>query len=96
MIPYLKSIHGGPVGYSDHTLGVEIPIMAVAAGAQIIEKHFTLDVNGNGPDHAMSADGETLKAMVSGIRRIERILGEPLMRLREVEAAAFSYRRPST
>ncbi len=95
MIPLLKSLHGGPVGYSDHTLGLEIPIMAVAAGAQIIEKHFTLDTKTSGPDHAMSADPQTLKAMVSGIRRMEKILGTAKMRIREIETSAVAYRRPS-
>ena len=95
MISLLKSLHGGPVGYSDHTLGVEMPIMAVAAGAQIIEKHFTLNTKMRGPDHAMSADHQTLKLMISGIRRMEKILGPAKMRIREIEAVAVAYRRPS-
>jgi len=59
------------VGYSDHTLGVEVPIAAVALGATVIEKHFTLDRNLPGPDHKASLEPEELKAMVSGIRNIE-------------------------
>jgi len=63
------------VGYSDHTLGIEIPIAAVALGALIIEKHFTLDKNMHGPDHAASLEPNELKAMVIAIRNIELALG---------------------
>ncbi len=59
------------VGYSDHTLGIEVPIAAVALGAKIIEKHFTLDRNLPGPDHSASLEPEELKVMVEGIRNIE-------------------------
>lgn len=62
------------VGYSDHTLGIEIPIAAVALGAEVIEKHFTLDRNLPGPDHAASLVPEELRAMVSGIRNVEKAL----------------------
>jgi N,N'-diacetyllegionaminate synthase len=63
------------VGYSDHTQGVEVPIAAVAMGASVIEKHFTIDRTLPGPDHAASLEPDELKAMVSGIRNIERALG---------------------
>jgi len=63
------------VGYSDHTEGIEIPIAAVAMGAEIIEKHFTLDKNMNGPDHKASLDPKELKEMVTSIRNIEKALG---------------------
>ena len=66
------------VGYSDHTLGIEIPIAAVALGAKIIEKHFTLDRNMEGPDHQASLEPAELKAMVSAIRNIELALGSGL------------------
>jgi sialic acid synthase SpsE len=59
------------IGYSDHTLGIEVPIAAVALGARIIEKHFTLDRNLPGPDHAASLEPDELKAMVIAIRNIE-------------------------
>lgn len=59
------------IGYSDHTLGIEVPIAAVALGALVIEKHFTIDRTLPGPDHAASLESEELKAMVSGIRNIE-------------------------
>lgn len=59
------------IGYSDHTLGIEVPIAAVALGATVIEKHFTLDRTMDGPDHAASLEPDELKAMVTGIRNIE-------------------------
>lgn len=62
-------------GYSDHTLGIEVDIAAVAMGASCIEKHFTLDCNMEGPDHKASLEPEQLKAMVSAIRNIELALG---------------------
>ena len=66
---------GVKVGYSDHTRGIEVPIAAVALGATVIEKHFTLDRNMEGPDHKASLEPDELKAMVSGIRNIEKALG---------------------
>lgn len=66
---------GVKVGYSDHTLGIEVPIAAVALGATIIEKHFTLDRNMEGPDHKASLEPDELKAMVDAIRNIEQALG---------------------
>lgn len=64
------------VGYSDHTKGIEVPIAAVALGATVIEKHFTLDRNMEGPDHKASLEPDELKAMVSAIRHIEKALGD--------------------
>lgn len=66
---------GVSVGYSDHTLGIEVPIAAVALGATVIEKHFTLDKNLPGPDHKASLEPDELKAMVSAIRNIEKAIG---------------------
>jgi len=63
------------VGYSDHTLGIEVDIAAVAMGASCIEKHFTLDKTMDGPDHKASLEPEELKAMVLAIRNIEKALG---------------------
>lgn len=71
----LKEAFKLPVGYSDHTLGIEVPIAAVAMGAQIIEKHFTLDRNLPGPDHKASLKPNELKAMINAIRNIEKSLG---------------------
>ncbi len=66
---------GVAVGYSDHTEGIEVPIAAVALGATVIEKHFTLDKNMNGPDHKASLEPKDLRAMVKAIRNIEQALG---------------------
>lgn len=63
------------VGYSDHTLGIEVPIAAVALGAVVIEKHFTLDKTMEGPDHKASLEPDELKQMVKSIRNIEKALG---------------------
>jgi len=68
------------VGYSDHTLGIEVPIAAVALGATIIEKHFTLDRTMEGPDHKASLEPGELKAMVNAIRNIEAALGDGIKR----------------
>ena len=71
----LKKEFGVPVGYSDHTQGIEVPIAAVAMGAEIIEKHFTLDKNLPGPDHKASLEPDELRSMIAGIRNIEKALG---------------------
>ena len=71
----LKAAFKCQVGYSDHTMGIEVPIAAVAMGAEIIEKHFTLDRNMEGPDHKASLDPEELKQMVISIRNIEQAMG---------------------
>ena len=67
---------GVAVGYSDHTLGIEIPVAAVTMGATVIEKHFTLDRKLPGPDHQASLEPDELKAMVRAIRNIEKALGD--------------------
>ena len=64
------------MGYSDHTLGIEVPIAAVAMGAKVIEKHFTLDRHLPGPDHRASLEPDELTAMVQSIRNIETALGD--------------------
>lgn len=71
----MKKFPGVIVGYSDHTLGTQVPVMAVALGAQAIEKHLTLDTTMPGPDHKASADPATFKKMVDEIRVVETILG---------------------
>lgn len=71
----MRSAFNLPVGYSDHSSGITIPIAAVARGAIIIEKHFTLDRNMEGPDHKASLEPHELKAMVSSIRNVEIALG---------------------
>ena len=72
---FMKKAFHVPVGYSDHTKGIEVPIAAVAMGATVIEKHFTLDRNMEGPDHKASLEPDELKAMVKAIRNIEDALG---------------------
>lgn len=71
----MKETFATKVGYSDHTVGIEVPVAAVAMGAAVIEKHFTLDKNMEGPDHKASLEPEELKAMVASIRNIEKALG---------------------
>ncbi len=70
-----------PVGFSDHTLGIEIPIAAVARGACVIEKHFTLSRKFKGPDHSYALEPDELKRMVHAIREIEQSLGSPLKQI---------------
>lgn len=74
-IEQLAALHPGAVGYSDHTVGIEVPVAAVAMGARIIEKHFTLDRNLPGPDHKASLEPAELASMVSAIRNIELAIG---------------------
>jgi N,N'-diacetyllegionaminate synthase len=76
---------GVNVGYSDHTKGIEVPVAAVALGAAVIEKHFTLDRTMPGPDHAASLEPGELKAMVLAIRNIEQALGDGVKRRTESE-----------
>ena len=71
----IKQRFGCRVGYSDHTLGIEADIAAVALGAEVVEKHFTLDKNMEGPDHKASLSPSELMEMVSSIRRTEQMLG---------------------
>ena len=72
----LKEKFGCPVGYSDHTKGIEVSVAAVAMGAEVIEKHFTLDRNMPGPDHKASLEPDELKELVNAIRNVEKALGD--------------------
>lgn len=72
----MRERFGVEVGYSDHTPGIEVPIAAAALGAVIIEKHFTLDRNMEGPDHKASLEPDELAAMVTAVRHIEKALGD--------------------
>lgn len=83
------------IGYSDHTKGIEIPISAVALGATVIEKHFTLDKNMQGPDHKASLEPYELKKMVESIRNVESALGDGIKRLAESEKKNISVARKS-
>ena len=83
----LKETFKCKVGYSDHTMGIEVPIAAVAMGAEIIEKHFTLDRSMDGPDHKASLEPTELKQMVLSIRNIEKALGDGIKRPNKSEEA---------
>lgn len=83
------------VGYSDHTLGLEVPIAAVALGATVIEKHFTLDKEMKGPDHRASLEPLELKAMVTAIRHIEKCLGSEIKAPTPSESANRAMARKS-
>lgn len=86
---------GVQVGYSDHTQGIEVPIAAVALGATVIEKHFTLDKNMEGPDHKASLEPDELKAMVRAIRNIEQALGSEHKTISESERKNIEIARKS-
>lgn len=83
------------VGYSDHTQGIEVPIAAVAKGATIIEKHFTLDRNMEGPDHKASLEPNELKQMVTSIRNIEKAFGNGIKEPQESEKKNIEIARKS-
>ncbi|HTY81961.1 MAG TPA: N-acetylneuraminate synthase [Dehalococcoidales bacterium] len=83
----LRRAFGLPVGFSDHTTGISVPIAAVALGACIIEKHFTLDKNLPGPDHRASLEPGELAEMVKAIREVEKALGDGRKRLTPEEKA---------
>jgi N,N'-diacetyllegionaminate synthase len=91
----IKNKLGVNVGYSDHTLGIEIPIAAVALGATIIEKHFTLDKTLPGPDHKASLEPDELIGMVKAIRNIERSLGSGIKEPSESEIKNMTIARKS-
>lgn len=81
----MRSAFQRPVGFSDHTPGIEIPLAAAALGACVIEKHFTLNKAMRGPDHAMSLDPVELRSLVDGIRLVEKAMGDGIKRPTEQE-----------
>lgn len=91
----LRSAFGTKVGYSDHTQGIEVPIAAVAMGATVIEKHFTLDKTLPGPDHVASLDPVELKAMVDAIHNIEFAIGMSEKRVSSSECKNIAIARKS-
>lgn len=91
----LRAAFGCKVGYSDHTPGIEVPVAAVAMGAQVIEKHFTLDRNLPGPDHKASLEPDELAAMVRAIRHTEQALGSPVKHVTESESGNVAVARKS-
>ncbi len=82
----IQKAFGVTVGYSDHTSGIEVAIAAVAMGAMVIEKHFTVDRNLSGPDHKASLEPSELKSMVAAIRNIEMAVGDGIKRITPGEA----------
>jgi sialic acid synthase SpsE len=92
----MKAFPEVPVGLSDHSLGISVPQAAVALGACLVEKHFTLDKTLPGsPDHHLSVDPPEMKAMVEGIRTVEKALGKAQKGLEPLEKEAFLYARRS-
>lgn len=91
----LENELGVEVGYSDHTQGIEVPIAAAALGAKVIEKHFTLDRDMEGPDHKASLEPDELQMMVKSIRRIELALGSEEKKASESERKNISIARKS-
>ena len=91
----LKKQFNCPVGYSDHTKGIEVPIAAVSLGAEVIEKHFTLDCKMDGPDHKASLEPDELSLMVKSIRNIELALGSGIKLPTESEIANIPIVRKS-
>ena len=91
----IREKFGVQIGYSDHTKGIEVPIAAVSLGATVIEKHFTLDKNMEGPDHKASLEPDELKAMVSAIRNIEQALGTGHKTISESERKNIEIARKS-
>jgi|SaaInlV_165m_DNA_3_1040750.scaffolds.fasta_scaffold20490_2 N,N'-diacetyllegionaminate synthase len=94
-INYLKSFFPGPVGFSDHSLTDTLIKYSVASGSTIIEKHFTLSREDEGPDHKLSADPKMLKEIVSQIKNIKKIFGEKFLGVRKNEKNTEIFRRPS-
>jgi N,N'-diacetyllegionaminate synthase len=76
----IRNAFGVKIGYSDHTLGIEVPVAAVALGASVIEKHFTLNRNMIGPDHKASLEPDELKQMIIAIRNVETAMGGGIKR----------------
>lgn len=91
----IKNEFNVAVGYSDHTEGIEVPIAAVALGATVIEKHFTLDKHMEGPDHKASLEPSELRAMVKAIRNVEQALGDGHKVISESERKNINIARKS-
>lgn len=93
MIPALAEKFGVPVGLSDHSMGIAVPIAAVALGACIIEKHLTLSRAVKGPDSEFSLEPQEFKAMVEAVRTVEQAIGIPEFRVGEKEKVSRAFRR---
>lgn len=94
-IQTIRNAFGVKAGYSDHTQGIEVPIAAVAMGACVIEKHFTLDCNMEGPDHKASLEPEELKAMIFNIRRVSQAMGDGIKKPSKSETKNMAVARKS-
>ena len=92
-IPHLAKKFGVPVGLSDHTMGIAVPVAAVAVGACLVEKHFTLSRSVPGPDSAFSLEPQEFKAMVEEVRFAEKALGTVHYAATEREASSLVFRR---
>jgi N,N'-diacetyllegionaminate synthase len=95
VIQTLRKCFGLPVGYSDHTPGITVPVAAVAKGACVIEKHFTLDKSLPGPDHKASLEPDEFKEMVTAIRNVEKSLGDGIKRITKTEEKNIHIARKS-
>ena len=91
----LETLNPGAVGYSDHTCGIAVPTAAVALGARVIEKHFTLDKGMEGPDHRASLDPAELRGMTDAIRTVEQALGDGTKHVTESERPNMAVARKS-
>jgi len=91
----MRECFGVRVGYSDHTRGIEVPVAAVAMGATVIEKHFTLDRTLPGPDHVASLEPDEMKQMVDSIRHIEVALGSGIKQVSPSERKNMAIARKS-
>lgn len=94
-IDTLRQAFPYPVGYSDHTLGIAIPIAAVARGANVIEKHFTISRKLPGPDHSFALEPRELKDLVQGIKDVEKAIGTPQKRVLDSEVVHYQRGRRS-
>ena len=94
-IETLRNAYAVTVGYSDHTLGLDACLYAVASGARVLEKHFTLNRTMKGPDQAMSANPSDLTALVMKVREVETMMGSGNLAMSDVEKPARVFRRPS-
>jgi N-acetylneuraminate synthase len=92
-IPHLAETFAVPIGLSDHTLGIVVPVAAVALGACIVEKHFTLSREISGPDSRFSLEPKEFKEMVDSIRTVEKALGQVDYTIGKSEAKSLVFRR---